>query len=386
MQSITVLRFKLQSCDGLERLGEMCRVGRCAAVENWLLRQRGFPETTAQSTRLCRRGKLGADHPKSESTKLYHAIRAAVPDLGTTQASMLARRVAANLNTKVDWRRQRVAGKTVKKRDEILAYLSRPPFFCGVEIPLHNAQSRTTFDDEAVLYVDRPAKDVTQLKFRLSLRRLPPGRKRLLMDLSSGRRKLQDSMLLRRSKGWYWHVPVTFDRQPLSDQCASLLPVVSADQNRRPFDLILPAAERPWGIGDGRYLLAQVTRLIGLRKMIGYRYRSRDGSGHGRQKIDASVRRRRLQQRNVVSEVRRRAIADVVRQCVRNGCGVLIYREPSLPLRKKCWFDQVGVDWDWTRFFSDLKNSSARKGIEVRKKQLKWKDAMGVEEKKEASV
>jgi len=386
MQSITVLRLKLESCDGLEQLGEMCRVGRCAAVENWLLRQRGLPETAEQSTRLCRRKTDREDQPKSESTKLYHAIRAVVPTLGTTQASMIARAVWSNLGAKVDWRRQLDAGKVLRRRDDILSYFARPPFFSGDEIPLHNAHTSLSYGDTVKLLVNRPSSDIAELRLNISLRGLPTGKKRLLLELSTGRRKLRDSTLVRRSKGWYWHVPVRFEVAILSEECASLVPVISSDVDVRPFKLILPDIDRPWCIGDGRYLLAQVTRLIGIRKAIGWRYRHRVGSGHGRRKIDVAVRKRRQQQRNIVDEVRRRAIADVVRQCVRHHCGVLHYREPSLPLRKKCWFEAVGIDWDWTRFGADLKNSAARKGVEVRKKQLQWKEAMGGQEAEEATV
>ena len=120
MESFTVLRIKIQKSDGLEALGELCRIARCSSIENWLLRQRGFAETPAQATRLCRRANVSDDRPKTESTKLYHAVRAAVPTLGTIQASMIARMVWSNLSAKVDWRRQLEAGKVLRRRDDVL--------------------------------------------------------------------------------------------------------------------------------------------------------------------------------------------------------------------------------------------------------------------------
>lgn len=387
MKSITVLKLKLISSDEVLRpVGIACRTARNAGLENWLLRQRGFPESEKQSTRLVKSTKHPVDKPKSESTKIYHAMTAAVPELGTTQITMLAQAVSSHLSASVDWRRgPSEDGKRKKRRDAILAYEDRPPFFTSLEIPLHNAHTVISFTDRLLVCINRPMRDTKALTVEVSLRNLPPGKQRIIRDLAEGKRKLADSKLVERDGDWYWHVPVVFENLPRSENIATLKPTLGSakdgKQSDRPFQLELPGRDRPWSIGDGRYLLAQTQRLIGLRKMIGWRYRQRMGAGHGRAKVDAAVRRRRTQERNVRTEVLRRAIADVVRQCVRENCGTLIYYEPSLPLREKCWFASVGLEWNWTKFGADLVNAAARQGVEVEVKRWGFKDAFPKEPK-----
>jgi hypothetical protein len=380
VKSITVLKLKLVDADDLLRpIGETCRRARNAGLENWLLRQRGFPESRKQSERLI--ASKNGDKPKAESTKIYHSITAAVPELGTTQVTMLAQAIASHLSAKVDWRRGTGEnGKRPKRRDAILAYEDRPPFFTTLEIPVHNAHCRISFSDRLTITLNRPLREVQSVTLEVSLRKLPPSIQSIIRDMGTGKRKLPDSKLVEKDGTWYWHIPVTFETGIRSDLTAELWPTIGSEkdgrQTDRPFRLELPNRDRPWWIGDGRYLKAQTERLIGLRKMIGWRYRQRMGAGHGRAKVDAAVRRRRTQERNVRTEVLRRAIADIVRQCVQSNAGILVYHEPSLPLREKCWFAANGLDWDWTKFGADLKNAAARQGIEVIVKQWKVKDAI----------
>ena len=382
MKSITVLKLKLTDAPPiLQAVAHQCRLAWNGATEDWLLRARGVKkESKSQSRPSPKTGKNGEQKPLVESSKLYQAARAVAPELGSTPASMLASQLHSHLGAKVDWRRGKTEdGKRPRRRDEILAYNERPPFRTTDEIPLHNRTVKVSCADTLSISVSGLGCGVEgPLTLDLSLREISPGHQLILRDLAAKTRKLADSKLVENDGDWFWHVPVMFETEPRSEIEAMLVPKIGDDgerQSDRPFELHLPNG-RNWYVGDGRYLLAQVQRLVGLRKQIGWRYRQRMGAGHGRKKVDEAVRRRRAQQQNVVAEVRRRAIADIVRQCVRQNVGTLFYREPSLPLRKKCWFDVSGVEWDWTRFGGDLKNAAARQGIVVVVKQLGWKEAM----------
>jgi len=386
MKSITVLKLKLDISDDvrqqLESVASHCRHARNAAVEDWLLRMRGKPETAKQSTRLCKHAKHEGK-PKSESTKLYHAITAAVPELGTTNASMLASAISSHLSAKVDWRRGKSPdGTTPKRKDAILAYEDRVPFFTGDCIPVRSKDSTLAVSDgQWSLTVRRPLRDLDYLAGDIASRGLSPGIKKILAAVATGERKFADSQILLTSKGWMWHLPVQFEADQLDATTeAHLWPVIGAEKNGRqadrPFAIHLPNQQRPWYAGDGRYLLAQTQRLIGLKKQIGWRYRQRMGAGHGRQKIDAAVRRRSKQLDNIRAEVRRRAIADIVSQCVRAKCGKLVYHEPTNPAKDRLWFAAMQLDWDWTRFGVDLKNAAARKGVEVVIQKLKIKEVI----------
>lgn len=389
MKSITVLKLKLRphSSDALNYLGETCRRGRNAASVDWLMRQHGKAETDRQKLRhkkmsekeraaVVARGGDPDNMPKSETSKMYAAILDAVPELSGTMASALANAVNALLSANVDWRRGLGEGKRPKRRDAIMSMEDRPPWFTSLEIPAMSRSMTIKVGSELKLVLSPTLRD-TSIEVEILQGSLPPRIKKVICELASGERKLADSKLVRKDDDWYLHIPVTYETEVSSDIEATLSPTIGSDRSRkqldRPFLLALPSRQR--GIGDGDFLLRQTLRLVGLRKDIGWRYRQRCGAGHGRKKVDAAVRRRREQERNIRTEVRRRMIADVVRSCVRDGVGKLTYKEPSLPLRKKCWFSAVGLEWDWTRFANDLKNACARQGIEVTVKQWKWKDA-----------
>lgn len=374
MKSVTTLRFKAQCDDDAEvrHVAEVCRRARNAALENWLLRQRGLPESEKQRKTSPKPDKDGNPRPLSESTKLYHAVRAEAPELNTQAASMIAAAISSHLAAKQDWRR----GGGGKRKDAILNYEDRPPFFSGLEIPLHNSQVALSVGDDVSIRIRSPLGN-GDLTISFSGKGMN-GHRRVLEEITSGARKLSDSKLIFKphKNAWYWHLPVVFETEVRSDVEVTLYPVIGIPAGRHADNFLrLELPGRSWMVGHGRFLLSQTLRLIGIRKAIGWRYRNGQGSGHGRQKIDAAVRKRRMQQRNIVCEVRRQAVNDVMRQCDRAGAGVIVYREPSLPLRKKTWFSEQGLEWDWTAFLMDLKNVAARRGVEVVKKQYRWKDA-----------
>lgn len=377
MKAITVLKFKItSSSEDLEPIGELCRKARNVSSMDWLLRQNGMPESESQRTRKIKRKGVADDAPKSESTKLYNVICDEVPELGTFAATMLASAINSHLSAKVDWRRGMTEdGRRAKRKDAILKYEDRPPYFTKLEIPLHNKQCELELCDEVTLRIRRPLRDVQFLKLTLSMRRMPPRFKKILLEITKGERKLSDSKLLEKDGQWYWFLPVSFEQPEANPEMKVTLSPVIPDEHgdpERPF--YFERTGRPWFIGDGRYLLRQTQRIESLIKQIGWRYKQRNGAGHGRKKIDSAVSLRRKKLRNIVDEVRRRAIVDIVRFAQRNEAGEVIYREPTGPVKDKCWFKSVGLDWDWTRFLGDLKNALAQKGVKLTVKKLKMKE------------
>jgi|GEM_PF-6827865 len=373
MKSITVLKLKLTDPPAeLTEVARLCREARNVASEDWLLRARGRKESAKQA-KLNRQGK-----PLSESTKLYHAITTSVPRLGTDVASNIAQQVNSFLAAKVDWRKG-VAdnGKRPKRKDAILRREERPAFYTDLSVPIANKHTTIVFEDDVQVHVRNIMRNSLQisLDFTISLKGVPTGIKRIIHDLARGERKLADSKLLERRGKWYWYIPVAFETEQLdTDRIATLSPVIGKGEIERPFSLEIPGRSRAWGIGAGRYLISQTLRLVGVRKQIGWRYRQRMGAGHGRKKIDIAVSKRNLQLADIVTEVRRRAIVDVVKQCERHRCGVLEYLEPTNPTKEKCWFEANGLTWNWTRWLDDLKNAAARRGIEVKVRKLRLGD------------
>jgi len=372
---IAVLKLKVTSSSvDLEPVAEMCRKARNMAVIDWLLRQKGMPPSERQSKRHIKRKDKAADAPTSESNKIYHAIRDAVPALSADVASSLSQAVNSYLGGKMDWREGKSEdGKRPRRRDAIAEFRMRAPFATALEIPLANKNVTLAFTDTMTVRVRRVLTGEPDIELVLSTRNMPAGIKLLIRDVIDGRKKLADSKLILRQESWYVHLPISCPAVPLDpERVATLSPIQGDGRYDRPFRLKLPNQNRE--IGDGWYLKSQAERFVGLRKQIGWRYRQRQGAGHGRKKADAAVRKRIKQFADIVSEVRRRMIRDIVSWCERRQCGLLVYHEPTLPLRTKCWFAANGVDWDWTRFVGDLENSCKRNGIRLDKRQLKLKD------------
>lgn len=407
-KSITVLKFKIvqtktssdsekivqvesssdsenasTQADILEDLANLMRQARNAAAEDWLLRQRGKPESDRQCKHFVK-GKYIDDptkKPKNEATKLYHAIVERFPQIGTKNVPMLAAQINTYLNAKVDWRTKTKdeKGKQRKRSDAILSYEDRIPCFTAMEIPVHNEQCDLTMGDELTLKIKRVTRDVEYVQVKLSLRRIGPAIKTILHELTRKERKLSDSKILKTSKGWFWYLPVGFEQSACDpEKEITLKPIVPENDGdpERPF--VVSSGSHKRNIGDGRYLRRQTLRIESAIKQVGYRYKQqRKGAGHGRKKIDQSLSRRRRTLSNCVDECRRRMILDAVNYARRNEAGTVIYRKPSGPVKEKCWFDVNGLTWDWTRFESDLKNSLAKHGIQLKTKDLKMKEVLG---------
>jgi hypothetical protein len=391
MKSIVMLKLKIEHAphDELTALAALMRRGRNVAIENWLLRERGLPENPKQSAPSPRGG--AAKHP---STKLYHAITSGAPNINPSVAAKLAAEAWSNLNAKVDWRRRAgEEGKPRRRMDAILDYEDRAPWYTGDDIPVLNKHAYVLFEEELHLVVSRLTRDATDedLVLKLTIKGLSPSLKLLIRRVLAKELKFSDSSIRLKGDQWVWFWPIQIETEQSNRHgVLHLWPVVpdatSDRHSDRPFRTDSPDG-RSWYVGDGRYLLAQTSRLLGLKKMIGYRYRNGLAKGHGRAKVDRAQVIRSQQLRNIRDEFRRKAISDILKQAHRHECGTIIYHEPTGPTKTKCWFDVVGLEFDWTRFATDLKNSAARRGISVETKKLKIADVLaGLKKRKEGAA
>ncbi len=192
-----MLKLKLVDppTDQLEYLAERCRRGTNAAVEDWLLRHRGKQESEKQSKPGRKTKSL---HP---STKLYHAITAVVPELGTSIVSTLAGKVWTNLNAKLDWRRRTddVEAKPRKRADAILAYEDKPPWTTADIIPARNKFTTIVFGDTLRITVTHTLRDDAPLVLDVSLKGMPTGIKHLIHRTATGDQKLSDSEITKKT-------------------------------------------------------------------------------------------------------------------------------------------------------------------------------------------
>lgn len=390
MKSIVMLKLKIEHAphDELLRLAALMRRGRNVAVENWLLRQRGLPENAKQAAPSSRSGNT--KHP---STKLYHAITTGVPEISPDVCAKLAADVWTNLNAKIDWRRR--VGEDARPRrrmDAIIDYEDRPPWYTGDEIPVLNKNAYVQFEDELYVVVSSPVRGTEEdLVLRLSLKGVPASIKLLIRRVIAKELKFSDSAIRLKGDKWLWFLPIRIETEASNRtgrlELSPVIPDATSDrQGDRPFRTDAPDG-RKWYVGDGRYLVAQTSRLLGLKKMIGYRYRHGLAKGHGRAKVDRAQIIRSQQLRNVRDEFRRKTVSDIVKQALRHECGTIVYHEPTGPTKTKCWFESVGLEFDWTAFKGDLVNSAARRGIKVETKKLKIAEVLaGLKKRKEGAA
>lgn len=365
MKNVTAYRFKIdEPPESLKAIAERLRLARNVASMDWMMRQAGLPLHGKQNPDRC------------ESTNIYHSIKEHDIGIDSQVASMLAASINSFVSGKLDWR-ENESGKA-KRSDAIKAGNARPPYFTAIEIPVHNKISKLTLEDCYRLSI-RPIVNEQPISLKIATSKLPRRLRLVLASILSGEQRMPCGTLHYRDKGskpaWYWNISISSEVEPLdSDVEVEVWPTLDGDGERsvdRPFTCVLPGG-RKWAVGDGRFFLSQVERLEGAIKSIGHAYRNRrTGAGHGRAKYDANKSRFRAQLANVTAEVRRKCIVDIIDQCKRNNAGTLVYREPTNPAKDKVWFKIKGVEWDWTRFGTDLKNSAARAGIKLKFKKLK---------------
>ena len=57
-------------------------------------------------------------------------------------------------------------------------------------------------------------------------------------------------------------------------------------------------------------------------------------------------------------------VADIISLSIRERCGSILYREPTMPVRDHCWFAGQDVPMDWVAFAARLAHKCEVSGIE----------------------
>lgn len=183
---------------------------------------------------------------------------------------------------------------------------------------------------------------------RLKVKQLPRGKRALLRRIASRDLKFKDSKIVQKNGKWYFQlaydVPVT--NHGLDDQRQAVLYACGPDA-KQPFRLEMPNGYSYY-VGDGLPLLREYERLTIRRKERSYRYKHGAGAGHGRGRFFAKVRPYERAHKNMCDRFTKLLVSDIIKLCVRNNCGTLIYREPSIPLRDQLWFAKNDIPFNWT--------------------------------------
>ena len=214
--------------------------------------------------------------------------------------------------------------------------------------------------------------EVRQLDKRRRSKRSERSRSAILRRIVAGEWPLRDSHLVYKRKAWFLQIVTV-----LPQRMAKLNQGVVADlmpcplQRWRPFRLT--CGEDMLDVGHAQHYAHEYARLVKRRKTLQARYKTGMAKGHGKQHFFRTFTRWERATRDMQSVYLWRLANAAADYCVQHEAGKLVWREPSLGLRKQDWFSMHGVPLDWTDLRAKLEHVCGRIGIElfVERMQLK---------------
>jgi len=110
------------------------------------------------------------------------------------------------------------------------------------------------------------------------------------------------------------------------------------------------------------------------------------GSGHGRQRWARAIKPMSRAVVDMQSRFLKLLSSDVVKLAIREGCGTIHYREPTLPVRTKEWFATQDMPLDWTKLESKIASKAKQKGLRYEKTRIGMKEWKPDDESKSAAA
>jgi hypothetical protein len=370
----------------LEQSRLACCQAKNAAITHWLLWRRAHhawkpgDEYEAPPLKINRKSKP-ADPSKSPpkdppfaprqflSRELYRVAVAAAPKLAANLASSCVQEVVARLKANTPYDHEGAARWVWQA---VLASEVSLPTWRGGTIPAPRANMVLTYDDHQCTLrfaLLSKASGYTTLSptVRLDAGDLSAGNRRLLRKLADGTIRLADSTICERKGKWFvnlvYSLPATGSGLSV-DRVLTLLP--SLPDDRWPFCLTWQDGEdqRRWLIGNGKPLVAEYRRVQARRRALRFRYRDGAGSGHGKGRFFRALRPISRAVQDMQSRFEKQTASDIVKMALREECGAVVYREPTMPVREKCWFASQDMPFNWTSFLGRLKFRAEKAGLQ----------------------
>lgn len=377
----------------LQQVRRDCRKARNAAITHWLLWRRGHPEwepggayvapprKIARAAKPAASGKAAKDPPYAPraflSRELYGVAAAAAPMLNTSVCSSCVQEVNARLRANMPYDHD---GQARWVWQAVLASeVSLPTWRGGGRIPLPRSVSKLVYTDDRcdlrIPLLSRQAGYKTlSPTVRLLSADLSAGRRRILKQLASGDLRLADSQIVEKKGRWYvqlcYQSPDGTGGLP-TERVLTIGPAPSDS----PRPLVAhwtddDDVERSWGMGNGKPLVAEYRRVQARRRAIRHRYSDGCGSGHGRQRWYKAIKPMSRYVPDLSSRFVKQTVSDVVRLAIREGCGTVLYREPTMPVRNCSWFATQDVPMNWVDFEARLAHKCQVSGLEYDKQRI----------------
>ncbi len=378
----------------LEQARNDCCKARNAAITHWMLwrRQNQDWEPGGRYTpppRKIKRKPKPVDPDKKQpkdspiapreflSREMYNVGTAAAPMLNTSVCSSCCQEVTARLKSNTPYNHDGAARWVWKA---ILDSEVSLPTWRGGKIPAPRSVMRLEYTDDHCtlrfpLLSKKSGYKTLSPTVELLASDLKTGNRRILQRLASGDLRLADSQIVERKGKWFaqlcYDVPVNAVDLP-ADRVLTLYP--SLPDSRRPFRCIwtVDGEDRTisWDIGNGKPLIAEYRRVVMRRRAIRYRYSDDCGSGHGKKRWYKTIRPMNRAVIDMCSRFSKQTIADIIKLAIRERCGSILYREPTMPVRENSWFAEHDVPMDWVSFEARLSFKCQTHGIEYDKSRV----------------
>ncbi len=207
----------------------------------------------------------------------------------------------------------------------------------------------------------------SSLIVRLDVKDLSVGRKRVLRQLTSGESRIADSQIVETNGKWF--LQLCYELPQASQGCRedrilTIGPAQAADA--WPFFsqwVEEDGARKTWFLGKAKPYVAELRRVQARRRAIRDRYTEGTGKGHGRQRWYRSIKPLARFVPNLQSRFVKQLCADIVQLALREKCGTVMYREPTMPVRMNCWFAKQDVPFDWTSLAARMAFSCKKAGL-----------------------
>lgn len=392
----------------LEQTRRDCCKARNAAITHWLLWRRQNPAwepggkydaPAPKIKRMPKPPKPGAKPPKDPpygpreflSRELYAVASGAAASLNTSLASSCVQDVVSRLKANVPYNHDGTARWVWQA---ILSSEVSLPTWRGGKIPAPRSVVKFGYtEDECWVQFPLLSRSsgyrTLSPKVRLHAADLSAGNRRLLRKLVSGESRLADSQLYEKKGKWYFQACYEL---PTPEELKServLILEVGRPESDYPFRLRWTDSdgkERDWTAGKAKPLIAEYRRVQARRRAIRWRYRDGAGSGHGRQRWAKAIKPMERAVRDMCGRWQKQFVSDVIKHAIKEGCGAILYREPTMPLREKALFAAQDVPFDWTSFLGRLRFKAEAKGIKFDVTRMGVKEWRGDEAEKPAQV
>ncbi len=328
--------------------------------------------------------------PSGLGRDLYRAGVAAEPKLHSSITSMASQAVIKKLQAKMPWNHD---GSARFFYEAILAHEVHLPRYNKGSIHFAPAELAFAYKGEcspckmkavtvrmadlgqhyAVVRIPmwsrKSSRDVKDCIFRVEVRQMSRGNRKLLEGVANGEVKLRGSALVYRDKDKSWYFNLTYDAPTknleLNPENVATITMLASD-GKNPF--AINCGKPRWTLGKARMLEYQYDRVKVRRSSLRERYRiaDRSGKGHGKKRFFEKTKPMSRAFVDLQAVFTGDLVAEVIKFCKRFDCGTVIFREPTMPLRKHDWFGKRDMAFNWTLLNSKLVDKCANVGIDLK--------------------